>query len=189
MTSSKIACQYYQWMVDAVVNKSYGSLYSNLLKELDSIDYYYTLPMDENRQEDGFNLRYQFAYEMNAPYYEVADAIDDRPCSVLEMMVALSLRCGETIMYDPEEGAKTEFWFWKMVESLGLIRMTDTHFDEMFVQERIERFLHQDYERNGAGGLFTVQQPYSDMRRVDIWTQMNWYLEELTKGDYYENDY
>ena len=81
--------------------------------------------MDADRAEDGINLRYRFGYENGYESAMIASYLDDRPCSVLEMMVALSMKMEEQIMDDPDIGDRTSVWFWKMIDNLGLGTMHD----------------------------------------------------------------
>ena len=54
--------------------------------------------------------------------------------------------------------------------------MTDSKFDRDFVDDVIARFLNREYEPDGKGGLFTVKNCSNDMRKVEIWSQLSWYL-------------
>ena len=56
--------------------------------------------------------------------------------------------------------------------------MDDIRFDERYVDEVIDIFLNREYAENGEGGLFTVN-GYEDMRTVEIWYQMCWYLADF----------
>jgi hypothetical protein len=103
----------------------------------------------------------------------------DGPCSVLEMMIALAVRCEEHIMDDPNIGNRTGQWFWGMIVNLGLGAVTDERYDARLVDERIGRFLNRDYEPNGRGGLFTVRNCKYDLRDVEIWYQLCWYLDDF----------
>jgi hypothetical protein len=95
------------------------------------------------------------------------------------MMVALSVRCEETIMDDPRIGDRTGQWFWGMISSLGLGSMMDNQFDKEYVDSVIDRFLKREYEPNGKGGLFTIKRCRYDLRSVEIWYQMCWYLDKF----------
>ena len=97
------------------------------------------------------------------------------------MMVALSLRCEEQIMRDYDIGDRTCVWFWGMIRSLGLEEMEDRYFQEKAADYIIQRFLDRGYKSNGEWGLFTVRNPRRDMRDVEIWYQMCWYLNEYLK--------
>lgn len=173
--------EYFDWMYDLVCYRKYcGRLsYRKLLAYLNNRDFIYILDMDGNRAEDGIDLRYRFAYEHNYDYPMVTTYLDDRPCSVLEMMVALAIRCEDSIMADSDIGNRTSLWFWNMIKSLGLDHMSDANFDKDAADEIIDRFLDREYEPNGKGGLFTIEHCKYDLRSVDIWYQMMFYLDEI----------
>jgi hypothetical protein len=162
-------------MVRLVNGKSY---YRLLLKRLNETDFTYSIPMDSNRAEDGINLRYRFGRECGYADYEIANSLDIKPCSVLEMMVALAIRC-EHVMYDPENGDRTDAWFWDMINNLGLTGMVNNKINMYYVDEVIDALLERRYERNGEGGLFVVDHNGRDLRSVEIWYQMNWYLDDI----------
>lgn len=170
--------RYFEWMCDIVSDSGRvdGASYIKLFRILNEIDFYYIVQMDENKEADGIDLRYRFGYEEDYDQACISTYLDNHPCSVLEMMVALSIRCEEHIMYDPDIGDRTYLWFWSMIESLGLSHMSDPIFDESTVRNVIDRFLNRKYERDGTGGLFTVEDSKEDLRRMEIWYQMCGYL-------------
>ena len=55
--------------------------------------------------------------------------------------------------------------------------MTDERFDRVYAEDVIDDFLDRDYAPNGKGGLFTIKHCDYDLREVEIWTQMCWYLD------------
>lgn len=168
--------QYFNWMKNKVCDGviSRNNSYRKLLAYLYAVDFNWTLDKDINRAQDGKDLRWTFAYEKGIRSYDELEG----PCSVLEMIVALSIRC-EEFMDDPEIGDRTSQWFWKMITNLGLGGMTDRRFDEKHVEYVVDRFMNREYEADGRGGLFTVSHPDFDMRDVEIWVQMSWYLDEI----------
>ena len=104
--------------------------------------------------------------------------LDRRDCSMLEMMVALAIKA-ENIVGDSSVGDRTPLWFWSMIQSLGLLwTAEDENYDETKVIFIIDCFINHDYAENGKGGLFTVEDPPHDMRNVEIWNQMCWFLNE-----------
>lgn len=177
MTQETLSEEYFNWMYSLVCDERMP--YKKLLTHLHETEFTFTLPMDNNRAEDGVDLRYRFAYEFEYSYAMIAEYLDNKPCSVLEMMVALVQRFEEQIADNPEIGDRKKRWFMSMIHSLGLKMMTDATFDEHFVDRVIYRFLNRDYKPNGEGGLFTVHNYRRDMRLVDIWYQMCWYLDEV----------
>lgn len=171
---------YFQWMCQLVCarRKSKVLSYQKLLRHLHETDFRYSFPMDGNRADDGIDLRYRFSDEDAIHGAMVAKYLDDKPCSVLEMMVALAVRCEEHIMDDPDVGDRTGKWFWGMISSLGLDGMTDSHFNPARVDDILARFLDRQYERDGEGGLFTIPYCDQDLRTIEIWYQMCWYLDD-----------
>ena len=173
----RIQNAYFEWMVGLVSDKKHR----RLLMLLHETEFIYILEMDANRADDGVDLRYRFAYEFH--YGEqVVDRYLTGPCSLLEMMVALALRCEESITDDPEQGNRTGEWFFEMIESLGLIDMDDLHFDKTIASDILNKFMRREYLPNGQGGLFTLDDPIYDLRKTEIWYQMMWYLSEKIYG-------
>ncbi len=178
MTRNEIIDAYFNWMYKLVCDGKYSKRrsYRKLFKHLHSRYFTYTIELDGNREADGIDLRYQFAYEHNYDRRMIAAYLDDKQCSILEMLVALSLRCEEHIMDNPELGNRIGKWFWSMMDNLGLGDMSDSRFDDAYTDKILDRFLNREYKRNGEGGLFTVEPCAHDLRTVEIWYQMCWYL-------------
>lgn len=177
---SQIRQAYWDWMVDLIQGEYFETASRHcLLSLLHETEFTYTMDMDENRAIDGRNLRYRFAYENGYSMNDVKNPLDDRPCSVFEMMVALAIRCEEHIMIDLDRGNRTGFWFADMLKSLGLADMTDERFDYIQAKANIDRFLNREYEADGCGGLFVIQRPRRDLRQVELWYQAMWHLSEI----------
>lgn len=181
MTRDELNNAYFEWLYKLVCDdeNSPRLTYRRLMAHLHMIDFEYTLAMDGNRAEDGINLRYRFGSQNGFEDAMIASYLDDRSCSVLEMMIALSIRCEEHIMDNPEVGDRTGQWFWSMIVNLGLGTMNDSGYDRGRVEATINRFLIRDYARNGEGSLFVVNDYKHDMRTVEIWYQMCAYLREM----------
>ena len=171
MTRNEIRDYYFDWLCDLVCKDRHSKAvsYSKLLNRLHRTEFTYLIPMDQNRAENGIALRWRFYCETS---YNTRST---DPCSVLEMMVALAISC-EAIMDDPHIGDRTGQWFWSMIVNLGLGSMTDYKFDDIYVDGVIRRFLDRKYEPNGKGGLVTIKNCKYDLRTVEIWNQMCWYL-------------
>lgn len=170
--------EYFEWMHNIICGKRFSkdNSYEKLLSYLHSVEFTFVIPNDENRAIDGIDLRRRFAIRKGDE--DLADYISG-PCSILEMMLALSIRCEESIMDDPNIGDRTSQWFWIMVRNLGLGGMNDSYFDEDYITDVITRFLNRDYEPNGRGGLFYIKNCEVDLRRVEIWYQLNWFLDSI----------
>ncbi len=175
----RINDEYFEWLCELIDIGRFSKhiSYRKLLIHLHNIEFTWLIPRDDNRADDGVKLRRRFGLVREDP--ALSDYISG-PCSVLEMMVALAIRCEETIMDDTRMGNRTGQWFWGMVHNLGLSPMTDSKFDKRFVDDTIARFLNRDYEPDGKGGLFTVRHCDRDLRDVEIWCQLSWYLGSIT---------
>lgn len=181
MTRDELNKKYFEWMYQLVYNEQYSRRlsYRKLLNHLHNTEFVYIIGMDGNRAEDGIDLRYRFGYEQKYIEPMIATCLDDRSCSILEMLIALAMRCEEHIMDDPDIGNRTEEWFWSMIENLGLSNMNDSKFNTRDVDNVISKFLNRQYKQNGEGGLFTVQHCKYDLRGVEIWYQMCWHLDDI----------
>lgn len=148
--------------------------YELLMKKLYNTEFHWSVPNDDNRALDGINLRDRFGW-----------TLEGKECSYLEMLVALALRCEEELMYEPEEGDRTEHWFWMMMRNLGLDRCRDDSFEDSWTMSDVtyvtENMMSREYNRNGIGGLFPLRHPRKDQRKIEIWYQMNDYLMENYK--------
>ena len=182
MTKNELNNLYFEWMCQLVCSGRYLKMraYRKLLMYLHSIDFNYIIGLDGNRAEDGIDLRYRFGYEESYEDSMISTFLDDRPCSVLEMLIALSIQC-EKIMANPDIGDETGRWFWEMITNLKLDSMIDSNFDRNYINHRISIFLDRNYNRNGEGGLFTIEHCERDLRFVEIWYQMCWYLDSILK--------
>lgn len=178
MFRDQIINDYFEWLWNFTKCRGH-SQNRKIITLLHNIEFRYSIAMDANREEDGIDLRYRFITEVGIPknYQEVYGYLDG-PCSVLEMMIALAIRCEESIMDDPDIGDRTSEWFWLMMKNLGLDYMSDRKFDRDIAEEKISIFLDRRYKRNGEGGLFVVN-GRRDLRKVEIWYQMCWYLDTI----------
>ena len=172
---NQVRSEYFEWLYNYVCNgRTNESIsYIKLFELLHSTEFTYIIRKDMNRARDGIDLRYRFA--MTRDDDSIMDVLEG-PCSVLEMVLALAIRCEETIMDNIEYGDRTAQWFWNMLHSIGISRMSDDIFDEEFVREKIEIFLNREYEPDGKGGLFYIKNCTGDLRELEIWSQLCWYL-------------
>lgn len=173
MTKGSIEKEYFKWLYSLIFGEN-GS-YEMLAVKLYNAPFRYTMPMDGNREADGIDLRYRFGRERGYEDYIIAQYLDVSVCSVLEMMTALCIRIEEIMECDERD--RTSEWFREMLCSLSIDVQTDDCFDEEQVDEAVTRFLDRDYEKNGRGGLFTVQKA-CDMRQVELWYQAQYWMGE-----------
>ena len=182
MIEHEINEDYFEWLYEGMCGNRYSKniSYRKLLEHLHNTNFRYTISNDKNRASDGIDLRYSFALSQGCE--DEPELITDYlkgPCSVFEMMVALAQRC-ESVMDDPKIGDRTGQWFWGMINNLGLGGMNDNRYDEQYVNDVINTFLDREYKSNGKGGLFTIRNCEYDLREVEIWYQLCWYLDTIS---------
>lgn len=180
MLKEGVVNAYFDWLYNKVCNGRFSNniSYRELLWFLHETEFICLIKKDRRRAADGEYLRYRFAYSSELDYNYVSECIDGT-CSVLEMMVALALQCEESIMDNPQIGDRTGQWFWGMITNLGLGHMVDGRFVKGLAEEIMDTFLNRNYEPNGRGGLFTIKNCNVDLRGVEIWDQMCWYLNNM----------
>ena len=179
MSNVNIKKQYFTWLCEQIFDSEHPRIkYSYLLERLYNTDFYWIIANDSNRAEDGIYLRNDFAYDNDIPDYVVSHELNPR-CSMLEMMVALSRRCEDSIMHNDIYGNRTSKWFWSMIRCMGLEDMINPCYDEVVTAYCIKNVLERRYEPDGSGGLFRCEYGHRDMRYIEIWYQMMLYLESI----------
>ena len=181
---------YFEWLLNQIFTGSILTLrndYTKLMCYLFNAKFYWSIPRDSNRFEDGLSLRDRF---MDVCMDQTTISEDEfelyfnpTNCSVLEMMAALAIRCEETIMYDPDLGNRTGDWFWVMIRSMNLHTMTDADYNEDYVERVVAMMLDREYSPDGEGGLFTIPDCQYDLRDVEIWYQMSWFIAYISEGE------
>lgn len=171
MTDNYILNDYFDWLYFKVVQN--GS-YRRLLSILHNIEFRYTVDYDENRASDGVNLRW---------YYVDEGGNDEilrwkQSCTVLEMLVAIAMQM-EIILGDPDNDYTVQHWFWMFMDNLDLLDMTDDKVDKNYICKRISVFMDRTYEYDGYGNIIHIPNAEEDLRKVELWYQMCWYLDSI----------
>lgn len=170
---------YFEWLSGLAGVVQERGTYWCLFGKLYSKEFYGLVPNDDNRSIDGQQMRKTFIDEY-MPFDDDTVAIDG-PCRVLEMLIALAIRCEVHVMMDPEKGNRTKQWFWIMINNLGFGDFTDLEYSNQIstnIDENLDILLERKYDTDGLGGLFPLQHPFGDQTEVEIWYQLNQYLIE-----------
>lgn len=166
---------YFNWLcrqVDDLRIKNPSRTYWRLLKLMYTKEFVWGVPNDDNRIEDGKELRYEFVD--NERLMDVDIGWMHLGCSMFELLVALSRRLHFITEMEPR------FWFWHLVHNLGLRRFNDrSNYTDTQVIDILDAVIWRTYSETGEGGLFPLRNPQKDQRRVEIWYQMNAYVLEL----------
>lgn len=163
---------YFNWLyakVARVDNPTPSLTFYELLKTLHSTEFVWLLSGDDNRAEDGKELRREFLITAEIPDYP--EWRTQTPCSVLEMLIGFSRRA--TFTTDTPEHE----WFWEMIRNLGLAECNDASgVDPEEIRDTLEHFMWRRYTPDGDGGLFPLRNPLEDQTEREIWYQFCDYL-------------
>lgn len=172
---------YFNWLCDLVHMDQEDTSYYILAKDLFRKEFVSLVEHDENRAYDGIELREECGEELEYPLYE---HMSDTECNLLEMLIGLARRIDfETSdPYDDGRGDRTSYWFWEMIDNLGLMAYDDESYVELegqiYVDSILDALIDRRYCPNGTGGLFPLRYPEEDQTKVEIWYQMCAYLAE-----------
>lgn len=165
---------YFVWLyskVGSVKVANPSRTYWKLLRALFTKEFVWIVANDDNRAEDGRDLRKEFMEEEG-----VASVDDDwlrLGCSILELLIALSRRL------EFEAGGTPREWFWILIQNLGFGLCQDsTPLDEKKLDEALDDLIWRTYRADGRGGLFPLREAQEDQRDVEIWYQLCAYLIE-----------
>lgn len=158
--------EYLAWL-KSQVNTPMDGRYDGLLEKLYEREFSWTVPNDDNRVEDGLDLRAEFT---GGPHHDV----NDKGVSVLEIIVGLSRR----LEFNAEGNAKD--WAWTLIGNIGLDKMKDPLriVDENIIDEVLDQLIWRTYDRDGQGGFFPLAEPQEDQTKLEIWYQMSAYIYE-----------
>lgn len=166
---------YFNWLKRQIRipnQRSSGRTFHELLALMHEREFVWTVPNDDNRMEDGFELRLEFFG--GADHEELAMGV-----SVLEVMIGLSRR----LAFMTDGDARN--WAWQLIVNLGFDRMHDP----LSINKRnkiidtLDVLIWRQYERNGMGGFFPLAYPVEDQTKVELWYQMHAFLNEQLYGE------
>lgn len=176
MTTSARRQDYFEWLCDMVHLRDHnGKGYMILAKDLHKFIFNPILPMDENRADDGRELREEYA-RIYCTY------ADNGPCTMLELLIGVAKRMDFELCDPYDSDSRVDIYFWELIENLGIHECSDDtyfDFDGWYEFKDVLNTLNgRTYKRNGKGGLFPLRYPKGDQRKVEIWYQMHAYLDE-----------
>lgn len=174
--SAYLDALYFGWLYDQVCSdkgddpsETYGELFHILYTK----EYVWLIPNDDNRAEDGKDLRYIFLFEEGLDDSRRDTHWMNLNCSMLEFFIALAKRM------EFETDVDATDWFWHFLDNLDLNHLNDgANIDHDEVEMILDRVIWRTYEYNGGGGLFPLRYPERDQREVEIWYQLSDYILE-----------
>lgn len=164
---------YFNWLCSQVGSVS-GFSHSRMLEQLFFKEFAWFVPNDDNRAEDGREMRREFLGEESL---DIDPDFTGCGCCMLELFVALARRAS----FEDIEERDVSYWFWHLIKNADLYRFNDRRksFSDT-VDTILERIIWRTYNPDGQGGLFPLQNPCEDQREVELWYQMSAYLLERT---------
>lgn len=164
---------YFSWLCEIIEADYTEESYYILLKKLHSIPFTFKIYNDVNRVLDAKKLRHE--------YFGDSPDVEGGNVSVLEVLIGISERCSDASMEETDEDL-TGRWFWELISNLDLAKYTDELYYEVHGNYEVNRivgiFLDRKYDRNGSGGIFPLRESIKNQRKIEIWYQMNAYLQE-----------
>jgi hypothetical protein len=169
--------QYFTWLYSQVASvrlKNSPRSHWSLARHLYTKEFVWLIPNDDNRLEDGKDLRHEF---LDACSFDILDPDWlDLGCSMLEMLIGLSRR----LSFDAD--GEPSVWFWHLIETVDLKQYNDRNYNnksQRDIDEILDRIIWRTYKPDGRGGLFPLRNPIHDQREVELWYQLSAYLIEL----------
>lgn len=168
---------YFVWLYSQVADPELTDpslTFWNLLRLLFTREFVWIIPNDDNRLEDGKALRQEFIHD------ESLDEVDGDwiglGCSVLELMIGLARQLSF------EADGESYYWFWRMMENVGLHKYSDDKkIQRRTVEKILDRIIFRNYKPNGKGGFFPLEEPEQDQRKVELWYQLGAYVLEQSE--------
>lgn len=175
-----IRAAYFSWLYHqaVAVNDEESPLsYSSVCLQMHSIHFNDSVSNDSNRSADGIELRNEFVATL--PGIEASDYTDLHSigkATLLEVFVALARRAEGIIgSLDARE------WFSIFLTNLRLKAYCDPRYTPRD-QIRVGKILHtmndRTYSPSGKGGLFPLERPREDQRKMELWHQMSAFMNE-----------
>jgi len=165
---------YFNWLCAKVFHIEVPTpslTYWRLFKILHSTEYVWLISGDDNRAEDGLELREEFLLESNFP----GDPLwHDTGCSIFEMLIAFARRA------EFNAGESLAFWFWHLVTNLDLQEVNDASYvSDEEIDKILYEFVWRMYDDHGRGGLFPMSNPDHNQKEVEVWYQFCEYLVDI----------
>jgi hypothetical protein len=173
-TDSAVRHQYLDWLILQIGDETVNDIHP-VCTQMHQKEFVWFIANDDNRLQDGLDLRLEFLYEMGLDV--PSEALRLLHVSVLEVLVAMAKRI------DFQNSMGVDHAAWMLMQHLGLDKYRGrlTPRDRREVDDILERLIWRHYEPDGEGSFFPLAWPERDMRRCEIWYQMMAWLNEQTE--------
>lgn len=160
--------QYLDWLYSQIERPD-DPAYFEMLDHMFKTKFDWFIPNDNNRAQDGVDLRNRFIFERSTGRPDRSWLSED--CSFLEMVIALANR----LAFQIDESLPNAFWH--ILRNIGI---DDSFCDELIDHQVLEDILYtviwRNYEEDGSGGFFPLEDYSKDQREVELLYQMYAYV-------------
>lgn len=157
--------------------------YLHLCEALQGIYFVSLVEFDENRVEEGKELREEWADSFCGDTSALEGELIPYTCTAMEMIIVMARRmCYE--MSDSQFEAGTGKWVMELLENAGLtayrndIYEADPEGSANRIKWIMNAIIYRKYLYNGDGSFFPVAYSRTDVRKQELLVQMNNYLAE-----------
>ena len=142
--SRQIEQKYFTWLIDQIeIPYRNRNTYNDLFGRMFSTEFVWIIPHDDNRLQDGLDLRVEF---LNGKSH-----IFDQGASILEVLIALSRRV------EFVAGGRAPIWAWQLIENLRLHKASDPLEGAKAnrVDETLDALVWRTYRTEWFRGIFS----------------------------------
>ena len=168
--SSASMSEYIHWVLKDKLGLTEKECRENrcLVSALAEIEFIPRHPMDENRADDGLELRSDFEYE-TGNFIDKSSGLMPS-CTFFEMVAALAIRCESQMMRNLSIGDRTSKWFFEFLDNLDILGCDDRNVE--YIVDMCEAFM------NGKKDMFPLKKRGIKQANEEIWKQLTAYLNE-----------
>lgn len=172
MSDNHLREDYLNWL-DLQLGMGTPDTYWGLTNLMFDQEFACVIQMDHNRVNDGLDLRNEYFHSQR-----VWQSIIPEPCSFLEVLLGLSRRMAFVA------GGSKESWARQLILNLEFDKARDPliRSRQNKIVTTMARVISRTYDENGVGGFFPLAWPDRDQRDVELWYQLNSYVEERHPG-------
>jgi hypothetical protein len=158
---------YLNWLVSQIQIVGPPRTYNELFLQMQSTEFVWSIQGDDNRVNDGRDLRIDYPYR--------GDLLGQEYVTFLEVLIGLSRRLAFIA------GGEAELWAWQLIENLGFGNFTDplNNSRRNEIRKRLEMVMSRTYGPDGYGGFFPLNDPHEDQTQVEIWRQLHAFVNEI----------
>ena len=168
--SSASMSEYIHWVLKDKLGLTEKECKDNrcLVSALAEVEFIWRHPMDENRANDGLELRDDYEYE-TGEYLDKGSGLMPQ-CTFFEMVAALAIRCENQIMRNLSLGDRTSKWFFEFLDNLDLLGCDERDVEK--IVRTCEAFM------DGKKDMFPLKKRGIKQSNEQIWKQLTAYLNE-----------